>query len=140
MENDFYERPIFDPPYAYPTKPWELNAQGQPTQRNVETRRRAEFISPIPKPEERRAAKGQQQLAFDEGNGLPTQEQQCEVTAAVNEIRRRVGQWRSLPNPQGVTPETAGRGPGADSRAGGAGLLSSVWPSPGFSECWSPAF
>ena len=29
---------------------WELDASGQPTQRLVESRRRAEFITPIPKP------------------------------------------------------------------------------------------
>ena len=41
--------------------------------------------------------------------GLSTQEQQYDVTAAVNEIRRHVDQWRNIPSPNnwGVTPETA---------------------------------
>ena len=46
---------------------------------------------------------------IDEGLGLSTQEQQYDVTAAVNEIRRHVDQWRSIPGPNnwGVSPETA---------------------------------
>ena len=107
MENNFYERPILNSPYEYPAKHWELDDQGQPTQNVIETRRSAEFITPIPKPRKRRAAKGQQQFVFDEGKGLSSQEQQYDVTAMVNEIRRHVDQWRTLPNPQGVTPETA---------------------------------
>ena len=44
-----------------------------------------------------------------EGQGLSTAEQQYDVTAAVNEIRRYVDQWREIPNPRdwGVTAETA---------------------------------
>ena len=107
MENDFYEHPILNSPYRYPARHWELDDQGQPTQQVIESRRGAEFITPIPKPRKRRAAKSQQQFVFDEGKGLSTEEQQYDVTALVNEIRRHVDQWRTLPNPQGVTPETA---------------------------------
>ena len=48
-------------------------------------------------------------MDIDEGLGLSTREQQYEVTAAVNEVRRRVDEWRSIPGPNnwGVTPETA---------------------------------
>ena len=40
---------------------------------------------------------------------MSTAEQEYDVTAAVNEIRRHVDQWRSIPSPSdwGVTPETA---------------------------------
>ena len=107
MENNFYEHPILNSPYEYPARHWELDDQGLPTQNVIETRRSAEFITPIPKPRKRRAARGQQQFVFDEGKGLSSQEQQYDVTAMVNEIRRHVDQWRTLPNPQGVTPETA---------------------------------
>ena len=34
----------------YPARYWELDETGQPTQRIIETRRKAEFITPIPKP------------------------------------------------------------------------------------------
>ena len=67
-------------------------------------------MTPIPKPRQRgRARGGQQQFVIDEGIGLSTQEQQYDVTAAVNEIRRHVDQWRNIPGPNnwGVTPETA---------------------------------
>ena len=109
MENDFYEHPILNSPYRYPARHWELDDQGQPTQRVIESRRGAEFITPIPKPRKRRAAKSQQQFVFDEGKGLSTEEQQYDVTALVNEIRRHVDQWRTLPSPNqwGVTPATA---------------------------------
>ena len=109
MVNRFFEQPILNSPYEPPARYWELDAQGQPTQRIIETRRRVDFITPIPKPRKRRVPKSQQQLVFDEGKGLSTQEQQYEVTEMVNEIRRHVDQWRRLPNPNDwrVTPETA---------------------------------
>ena len=91
MENPFFDRPIINSPYEYPSRHWELDDDGQPTQQIVESRRGAEFITPIPKPRQRGRARGrQQQFVIDEGLGLSTQDQQYEVTAAVNEIRRRV--------------------------------------------------
>ena len=110
MENPFFDRPIINSPYEYPSQHWELDEEGQPTQRIIESRRGAEFVTPIPKPRQRgRARGGQQQFVIDEGLGLSTQEQQYDVTAAVNEIRRYVDQWRTIPGPNnwGVTPETA---------------------------------
>ena len=110
MVNDFFEHPILNSPYEYPERHWELDAQGQPTQRIIESRRKAEFITPIPKPKKRRAVAAQQQMVFDEGKGLSTQQQQYETTSTtINELRRIVDQWRSLPNPNDwhVTPETA---------------------------------
>ena len=110
MENPFFDQPILNSPYEYPKRHWELDQDGQPTQKTIESRRGAEFITPIPKPRQRgRARAGQQRLDIDEGLGLSTREQQYEVTAAVNEVRRRVDEWRSIPGPNnwGVTPETA---------------------------------
>ena len=110
MENPFFDRPIINSPYEYPSQHWELDKDGQPTQQIIESRRGAEFITPIPKPRQRGRARGrQQQFVIDEGLGLSTEEQQYDVTAAVNEIRRRVDEWRNIPGPNnwGVTPETA---------------------------------
>ena len=110
MENPFFDHPILNSPYEYPSQHWELDEGGQPTQQINDYRRGAEFITPIPKPRQRgRARSSQAQLVFDEGKNLSTQEQQYDVTAAVNEIRRYVDAWRQLPNPSswGVTPETA---------------------------------
>src|SRR5687767_2166914 len=110
MANPFFDHPILNSPYAYPVRHWELDDQGQPTQQIVERRRRAEFITPIPKPRKRKGSDTQQQLIFDEGKGLSTPEQQYERTAImINAVRQQVDQWRSLPNPNHwhVTPETA---------------------------------
>jgi type III restriction enzyme len=109
MSNPFFDRPILNSPYEYPKRHWELDADGQPTQKIIENRRRAEFITPIPKPKKRRAAIAQQDMVFDEGKGLSTAKQQYDPTPVINELRQHVDQWRALPNPSQwlVTPETA---------------------------------
>jgi type III restriction enzyme len=109
VDNRFFEQPILNSPYEYPSRHWELDEQGQPTQQIVERRRSAEFITPIPKPRRRRAAPLQQRMVFDEGQGLSTEHQEYDPTPIINELRRRVDQWRSLSNPADwrVTPETA---------------------------------
>ncbi len=109
MSNPFFEHPILNSPYRYPIRHWELDPQGQPTQQIIENRRRAEFITPIPKPRKRKAAVEQRQIVFDEGKGLSTEEQQYDPTSIINELRQHVDQWRSLPNPADwhVTPETS---------------------------------
>jgi type III restriction enzyme len=108
MDPLFFERPILNPPYQYPSRHWELDASGQPTQRIVESRRRAEFITPIPKSRKRRGA-DQDALLFDEGAGLSTQARPYDHTAMINAVRQQVERWRRLPNPNQwrVTPETA---------------------------------
>ena len=109
MDNRFFEHPILNSPYAYPIRHWELDDQGQPTQRIVESRRNAEFITPIPKPRKRKAPPDQQQLDLDEGKGISTKDQQYATTSTINELRFQVDKWRSAPNPNDwqVTPETA---------------------------------
>src|SRR5713226_2099673 len=109
VDNQFFERPILNSPYEYPTRYWELDDQGQPTQQIIESRRRAEFITPIPKPRKRSAKTEQQDFVFDEGKGLSTEKQQYDATSAeINELRYYVDQWRGLPNPNDwkVTPDT----------------------------------
>ena len=49
MDNRFFEQPILNSPYTYPSRHWELDAQGQPTQKILELRRSAQYITPIPK-------------------------------------------------------------------------------------------
>lgn len=110
MSEPFFEQPILNSPYEIPKRHWELDPQGQPTQQIMDSRRRAEFITPIPKPRKRkRVAPQQKAMVFDEGEGLSTEEQQYDPTSIINEIRRHVDQWRGLPNANqwGVTPETA---------------------------------
>jgi type III restriction enzyme len=109
MDNQFFERPILNSPYEYPSRHWELDEQGQPTQRIIESRRTAEFITPIPPPRKRKAPAEQRSLTLDEGKGLSDEKQQYEGTSAViNELRHYVDQWRNFPNPNDwkVTPDT----------------------------------
>jgi type III restriction enzyme len=107
MANPFFEHPILNSPYEPPRRHWELAKDGQPTQRIIEERRRAEFITPIPKPRKRTGAQ-QQELLLDE-EGLSTQAQQYELTANINRLRQHLEAWRRLPDPAQwqVTPETA---------------------------------
>lgn len=108
MNNPFFDRPILNSPYQYPGRHWELDADGQPTQRIIESRRKADFITPIPKPKKRKGSAAQDEMVFDEGKGLSSAQQQYDQTSIVNEVRSHVDTWRSLPQAQwGVTPETA---------------------------------
>jgi type III restriction enzyme len=109
MSDLFFERPILNSPYQYPSRHWELDADGQPTNRLLETRRRSELITPVPKPKKRRQPRGQLSLTLDAGDGLSSSEQEYNPTPIINEARTYVGTWRNLKDPDQwlVTPETA---------------------------------
>ena len=108
MSNPFFDHPILNSPYEIPAQHWELDEFGQPTQKVLETRRRADFITPIPKPQKRKKAAGQGGFVFDEGKGLSTSKQQYDPTSIINQVRGHVDTWRALPSPNQwqVTPET----------------------------------
>jgi type III restriction enzyme len=108
--NPFFDRPILNSPYEYPRAHWELDEDGQPTQRELVGRRPAQFITPIPKPKRRKArvAAKQQELVLDTSTGLSTEAQQYDPRSIITEVRTHVDRWRSLPAAQWrVTPETA---------------------------------
>jgi type III restriction enzyme len=109
MPDSFFDRPILNSPYAYPGRHWELDGQGQPTGLIVEARRKAQFITPVPRPRKHKGRAGQKRLVFDEGAGVSTEAQQYDPTPIINELRQHVDQWRAIANPSawGVTPETA---------------------------------
>ena len=101
-----------DPQFALwlPGSALELDADGQPTNRIIETRRRSDLITPVPKPRKRRKApRGQASLLLADEAGLSSEGQEYNPTPIINEVRTYVGAWRSLPNPDQwlVTPETA---------------------------------
>jgi type III restriction enzyme len=108
MSSEFFDKPILNSPYEYPMRHWELDDTGQPTHQIIETRRRAEFITPIPRPRKQGKVK-QAAIVFDEGRGLSTESQEYEHNAILNEVRAQVDRWRELRNPADwkVTPETA---------------------------------
>jgi len=106
MSNPFFEKPILNSPYEYPSHHWELDDTGQPTQKVIDRRREASFITPIPKPRKCKKQADQPSLFVNE---LSTQEQEYDHTALINAVRREVEKWRRIPNPNHwrVTPETA---------------------------------
>jgi type III restriction enzyme len=108
MEDHFFQHPILNSPYECPTRHWELDADGQPTQQTTESRRVAKYITPIPKPRKRKKSATQETLVFNEGVGLSTAAQQYDPTPIINDLRYQVDRWRQLPNPNDwlVTPET----------------------------------
>ncbi|MBN2309859.1 MAG: DEAD/DEAH box helicase family protein [Candidatus Hydrogenedentes bacterium] len=109
MNEQFFDRPILNSPYQYPSRHWELDDSGQPTQRIIGSRRTADFITPIPKPKKRKQADAQTELVLDEGKGLSTREQSYDPTSVINGIRTLIDEWRAIPEPSQwrVTPETA---------------------------------
>src|SRR5688500_11367608 len=105
MSNPFFDRPILNSPYERPGRHWELDADGQPTQKIVEERRRAEFTSPIPKPKKRKSE--QKELALEDQDGVSSEKHKS-PQAIITELRTHVDQWRKLPQSASqVTPETA---------------------------------
>lgn len=110
MSERFFEDPILNSPYAHPSRHWELDKEGIPTQKIVEYRRESRLITPIPKPR-KRGGKGelaQQRVLELDAQGLSADDQQYEVTQQINSIRALVEEWRQAPESQWkVTAETA---------------------------------
>jgi len=108
MSNPFFERPILNSPYECPSRYWDLDEDGQPTQQIINKRRRVELITPVPKPKKRKPnAHVQQEIVFDEGKGISTEAQRYDPTPIINELRLQVDRWRKLANPNDwkTTPE-----------------------------------
>ena len=66
----FFDHPILNSPYECPSKHWELDPDGQPTQQVFSGRREAKFVTPIPKPRKRTGRGSQAKLALEDENGL----------------------------------------------------------------------
>jgi len=109
--NHFFEKPVLKGPCDQPARHWELGPSGQPTQRILPARRRAEFITPIPTPRKRKGqGQGEQgTLALRQDDGLSTAAQQYDPTSIINDLRGQVDAWRTSPNPNDwlARPETA---------------------------------
>ena len=108
--NPFFERPVLNSPYVRPSRHWELDEAGQPTQEIIESRRPAEFITPIPTPKRQKGSFVEQALVFDEAaERLEAEGQQYDLREIINGVRGQVDRWRKLPDESQwrVTPETA---------------------------------
>ena len=97
VDSSFFERPILNSPYVYPGRHWDLDADGQPTGRLIETRRDAKFITPIPCPKKHKRV--------PDASGVRRGRRRLDHETAVrphphlNELRHRVDQWRAVANP-----------------------------------------
>lgn len=105
MSDEFFKKPILNSPYDYPATHWEL-VGGLPTQKIVNNRRRAEFVTPIPKPKKQ---KSKSVDMFDESMGLGDGSQKYDPISIINEVRSHVDSWRALTNERDwlVSPDTA---------------------------------
>jgi type III restriction enzyme len=109
MTEQFFETPILNSPYVYPSRHWELDPDGQPTNRIIERRRTADFVTPVPKPKKRKKSEARQ-LGMTFGEGFLEEESGLEYnpTEFIQAMRQQVDQWRQLPPADWrVTPETA---------------------------------
>ena len=108
MTDPFFESPVLNSPYERPSRHWELDETGQPTQKIKEQRRPAELIIPFPASKKRKGSAQQARLVFDEAaRKLQSAGQQYDP-AIINGVRQQVDRWRDLPEAQWqVTPETA---------------------------------
>lgn len=104
MSEQFFEKPILNSPYEYPNRHWELDENGQPV-REVNTRRSASYITPVPKAKRQKAPKAQDSLNFDaDVNG----QESYDPMPFINDLRKEIDAWRLLPEDKwGVTAETA---------------------------------
>jgi type III restriction enzyme len=64
MTDQFFEHPILNSPHAYPGLHWELDAQGQPTNCIIDTRRCSDLITPVPKPRKQRSSREQTEMVL----------------------------------------------------------------------------
>jgi type III restriction enzyme len=105
MSNQFFDHPILNSPYNYPDRHWELDGTGQPTQKIESKRRRADFITPIPKSKKQQSS--QQSLDMDEA--ISSDKDRYANATIITALREEVDKWRQIPNPNNwrVTPETA---------------------------------
>ena len=104
MTLSFTEEPILNSPYVKPDQHWELKF-GVPTDNIVQHRRPSEHIVPVP-PSQAQSTQPRMNLGV---SGISTSDQEYDPTPIINDIRRRVDRWRSIPDRRkwGVTPETA---------------------------------
>lgn len=106
MANPFFEHPILNSPYERPSRHWELDESGQPTQTVIPERRKAKFVTPIPKSKKRKATE-QGDLGLKDEAGETLKDPNYETTSIINEVRSQVDTWRELqPHQWQVTPET----------------------------------
>ena len=106
MSEKFFSKPILNSPYEYPSSHWELDAEGRPTQQIIHSRRKAEFITPVP-PAKKKKDSHSLELSLEALDSVGGQN--YDTTSRINEVRGYVNDWHKRPNERdwNVTPETA---------------------------------
>ncbi|MEB3193189.1 MAG: DEAD/DEAH box helicase family protein [Snowella sp.] len=110
MTDQFFDSPILNSPYEYPQQHWELDKEGQPTNRILSQRRSADFITPIPKTRKQGKSKAEQmEIPLFDTVGVSDESQTYDLSYFINSIRSKVDEWRQISDPAKwkVTPETA---------------------------------
>ena len=99
----FFERPILNSPYAYPGRHWQLEG-GRPTDRIVERRRDAAFLTAVAQSKRGGGPGDQGRLDLAER----TEDGREYAYAVINAVREKVDAWRRIadPNAWRVTPTT----------------------------------
>ncbi|MBC6427996.1 MAG: DEAD/DEAH box helicase family protein [Cellvibrionales bacterium] len=98
--DSFFTRPILNSPYEPPTAHWQLDEDGQPTGQREGSRRRAGYVTPVPKNKKRKDAQSQDML---EGEAHRYSE-----IPIINQLRDALDEWRKRPAEHWrVSPTTA---------------------------------
>lgn len=108
MAQTFFEKPILNSPYQYPTRHWELDSSGQPNDMILQERRKCAYVTPVPKAKKNKS-QDQAELAMEAPGGITVDGQTYDPRSIINEVRSAVDTWRKIPDAKnwGVTPETA---------------------------------
>lgn len=105
--NHFFEEPILNSPYEYPNRHWELDENGQPV-KQVDRRRYASYVSPVPNAKRQKSPKAQEALNFFQDVNAQGNDESYDPMPLINELRKEIDNWRELPEKKwGVTAETA---------------------------------
>ena len=115
MTEKFFTEPILNSPYEEPRCHWELNSEGQPTQKIINGRREADFtVAAVPAPQKSKGKpkqeSEQQDLGFfqdDVTQSISADGRKYELAQIINSLRNEVSKWRSSGYAGGkITPET----------------------------------
>lgn len=101
----FFDKPILNSPYEYPGRHWELDDDGHPTNRIIESRRSSALWTALPGASAK-SARAQGSLSFEDE--LSSDATEYNPSPIVNDLRQELDTWRRLPNPAQwkVTPIT----------------------------------
>ncbi|WP_127600243.1 BPTD_3080 family restriction endonuclease [Nitratireductor alexandrii] len=92
----FFDTPIINSPYRHPGRHWELDDDGHPTDRIVDTRRSSALWTALPG-QSSQSERSQANLVFDDQ--LSSEATEFNPSPIINDLRQELQTWRDLPNP-----------------------------------------